>query len=130
MGYDDGMQNEPVSSRDEAPQIDPVFGLSHLPRDLRSRYLRVLSFFTGVLLSVLWWDIILRRVGLRRLSKGTADRRYRRIAQRFRFLATSLGGVWIKVGQFLSSRLDVLPDTITDELSNLQDEVSPETYEW
>ncbi|MEE8121146.1 MAG: hypothetical protein V3T55_06425, partial [Anaerolineales bacterium] len=105
------MQDKPVSKLDEAPQIDPSSALRHVPRELRSRYLRVLSFFVGVLLSVLWWDIILRRVGLRRLSKRTANRRYRRIAQRFRSLATHLGGVWIKVGQFLSSRLDVLPDS-------------------
>ncbi len=128
MGYDDCMQNEPVSSLNESPQPDPSPDWRHLPRELRLRYLRVLFFFAGVLLSVLWWDIILRRVGLRRLSKRTANRRYRRIAQRFRSLATSLGGVWIKVGQFLSSRLDVLPDAITDELSNLQDEVAPEMY--
>ena len=123
------MQNEPISSLDEPPQFAPSPGWLHLRRELRSRYLRVLFFFAGVLLSVLWWDIILRRVGLGRLSKRTASRRYRRIAQRFRSLATRMGGVWIKVGQFLSSRLDVLPVAITDELSNLQDEVSPETYE-
>ncbi len=39
-----------------------------------------------------------------------------------------MGGVMIKVGQFLSARLDVLPREITDELSGLQDEVLPETY--
>ena len=33
----------------------------------------------------------------------------------------------IKVGQFMSARLDVLPQEITDELSGLQDEVQPET---
>jgi len=34
----------------------------------------------------------------------------------------------IKVGQFLSARLDVLPREITDELAGLQDEVSPEPF--
>lgn len=32
----------------------------------------------------------------------------------------------IKAGQFLSSRLDVLPKEITSELEGLQDEVAPE----
>jgi predicted unusual protein kinase regulating ubiquinone biosynthesis (AarF/ABC1/UbiB family) len=40
-----------------------------------------------------------------------------------------MGGLMIKVGQFLSARLDVLPPEITDELSGLQDEVPPETFE-
>ncbi len=48
-----------------------------------------------------------------------------RFAQRFRVLAVDLGGLMIKVGQFLSSRLDVLPPEITDELAGLQDEVPP-----
>ena len=39
-----------------------------------------------------------------------------------------MGGVMIKVGQFLSARLDVLPKEITDELAGLQDEVSPESF--
>lgn len=49
-------------------------------------------------------------------------------AQRFRKLAVRMGGVMIKVGQFLSARLDVLPREITDELSGLQDEVAPESF--
>jgi predicted unusual protein kinase regulating ubiquinone biosynthesis (AarF/ABC1/UbiB family) len=40
-----------------------------------------------------------------------------------------MGGVMIKVGQFLSSRLDVLPPEVTDELANLQDEVPAEDFE-
>jgi predicted unusual protein kinase regulating ubiquinone biosynthesis (AarF/ABC1/UbiB family) len=40
-----------------------------------------------------------------------------------------MGGVMIKVGQFLSSRLDVLPLEITSELSGLQDEVPAEKFD-
>jgi predicted unusual protein kinase regulating ubiquinone biosynthesis (AarF/ABC1/UbiB family) len=96
---------------------------------LRGRYLRVLLFFARVFTQVIWWDLILRRVGLRRLSQRTAPKRYQGAAQRFRSLATRLGGVWIKVGQFLSARLDVLPEAITSELANLQDEVAPEPFD-
>lgn len=46
-------------------------------------------------------------------------------AQRFHALAVDLGGLMIKVGQFMSSRLDVLPPEITAELEGLQDEVPP-----
>ena len=44
-------------------------------------------------------------------------------------MAVQMGGVMIKVGQFLSARLDVLPREITNELTGLQDEVAPEPFE-
>lgn len=47
----------------------------------------------------------------------------------FRSLAIQMGGVLIKVGQFFSSRVDVLPGEITSELSGLQDEVPPDDFE-
>ena len=40
-----------------------------------------------------------------------------------------MGGVLIKVGQFMSSRLDVMPREITAELAGLQDEVGAESFE-
>jgi predicted unusual protein kinase regulating ubiquinone biosynthesis (AarF/ABC1/UbiB family) len=49
----------------------------------------------------------------------------RRIAKSFHVLAADLGGLMIKLGQFMSSRLDILPPEITAELEGLQDEVAP-----
>lgn len=49
----------------------------------------------------------------------------KRFARKFHDLAVELGGLMIKVGQFMSSRLDVLPPEITAELEGLQDEVPP-----
>jgi predicted unusual protein kinase regulating ubiquinone biosynthesis (AarF/ABC1/UbiB family) len=40
-----------------------------------------------------------------------------------------MGGVLIKVGQFLSARVDVLPSYATDELARLQDEVPSESFD-
>ena len=34
----------------------------------------------------------------------------------------------VKVGQFLSSRFDVLPESVTRELAGLQDEVEPQPF--
>ena len=96
---------------------------------LKSRYRRILRFFTGVMLRVMWWDVILPRVGLRGLSHRTRPRRLRAIAASFRALAVRQGGVLIKVGQFLSARLDVLPREVTGELADLQDEVGAERFE-
>ena len=96
---------------------------------LRMRYWRIVFFFARVTANIVFWDIILRRIGLGFLAKNNRSARYRKIASRFRALAIRLGGVMIKVGQFLSARLDVLPLEITDELSGLQDEVPPVDYE-
>ncbi len=95
---------------------------------LRARYRRIMFFFTGVALNFIFWEVILPRLGLRAWSRQTRSNRYRRVAAKFRALAIRMGGVMIKVGQFLSSRLDVLPVEITDELSDLQDEVPAEKF--
>jgi predicted unusual protein kinase regulating ubiquinone biosynthesis (AarF/ABC1/UbiB family) len=96
---------------------------------LRHRYRRILLFFAGVIAQLVFWDVLLPRIGLRRLSRRTRPERLRKAAVSFRALAISMGGVLIKVGQFLSARLDVLPREVTDELSGLQDEVPPEPFE-
>ena len=93
---------------------------------LRSRYRRILWFFARFLLNILWWDIILSRLGFRWLARRTRSKRMRGVAVHYRSLAIQMGGVMIKVGQFLSTRLDVLPIEITSELTGLQDEVRPE----
>jgi predicted unusual protein kinase regulating ubiquinone biosynthesis (AarF/ABC1/UbiB family) len=52
-----------------------------------------------------------------------------RYAREFRELAIDMGGVLIKLGQFLSARVDILPREVTQELAGLQDEVPPESIE-
>lgn len=96
---------------------------------LRARYRRIMRFFIGAIISFLFWESFLPRFGLRRLSERTRARRLKHIAASFRLLAIAMGGVMIKVGQFLSSRLDVLPNEITSELAGLQDEVPPENFD-
>lgn len=92
---------------------------------LRARYRRILGFFSVVTASFIYWEILLPKIGLTRWSDRSRQKRNRAIAARFRTLAIRQGGLMIKVGQFLSARLDVLPVEITEELSGLQDEVPP-----
>ncbi len=93
--------------------------------DPRARYRRILRFAAWHLAVTWWFELFLPRVGLRRLTERNRANRMRRFARRFHGLAVELGGLMIKVGQFMSSRLDVLPPEITSELEGLQDEVPP-----
>ncbi|MGR0159349.1 ABC1 kinase family protein [Paenarthrobacter nitroguajacolicus] len=100
-------------------RADPLAG------EARARYRRILRFAAWHLLITWWFELFLPRVGLRRLTERNRSQRMRRFARRFHGLAVDLGGLMIKVGQFMSSRLDVLPPEITAELEGLQDEVPP-----
>ena len=93
----------------------------------RWRYLRVVSYFAGAFAHLIFWEIILRSILGQSFVERSASRRWQRLARRFRALAVGLGGVLIKLGQFLSVRVDVLPREVTAELAGLQDEVPPET---
>ena len=101
--------------RPESKSPDP----SHI--DFR-RYRKVRRFFARAFLQVIWWDIILNRPLLRRFRTPPLSR-WQKIARRYRMLAVDMGGVLIKLGQFLSIRVDVLPAAVTGELAGLQDEV-------
>ncbi|GAA4489349.1 ABC1 kinase family protein [Microbacterium panaciterrae] len=90
---------------------------------LRARTRRILTFAARALVQTWWFEIALPRIGFARVAERSRGGRTRRLAQRFHALAVELGGLMIKVGQFMSSRLDVLPPEITQELEGLQDEV-------
>lgn len=92
----------------------------------RERFLRVSSFFLGVVIHIYIWDIFLARFAIFRwYVQRTMLRRWVSIARRFRMMAVELGGMQIKLGQFLSSRADIIPDVVRRELTGLQDEVPP-----
>ena len=63
------------------------------------------------------------------MSQKNQTQRYVMAAHRYRLLAIRMGGVLIKVGQFLSVRVDMLPAEVTDELSGLQDQVPAEDFQ-
>ncbi|WP_008308556.1 ABC1 kinase family protein [Leptolyngbya sp. PCC 6406] len=69
-----------------------------------------LTFYLG-----LWWD---RRT-------RPSDRRQRRRAAQLRILLTNLGPAYIKIGQALSTRPDLVPPAYLEELTRLQDQLPP-----
>lgn len=96
---------------------------------LRARYRRIILFFARILFSIVFWDLFLPRIGFSKWSHRTRSERVRKIAVRYRSLAIQMGGVLIKVGQFLSARVDIMPGEVTDELADLQDEVPSEPFD-
>ncbi|MDM8555439.1 AarF/UbiB family protein [Desulfococcaceae bacterium HSG7] len=93
-----------------------------------ARYIKVRRFFALAFIQILWFDIILNRPVMR-WFRTPALPRWQAIAIKYRDLALSMGGVLIKLGQFLSTRVDILPREITGELAGLQDEVPTEKAE-
>jgi predicted unusual protein kinase regulating ubiquinone biosynthesis (AarF/ABC1/UbiB family) len=92
------------------------------------RYRKVRRFVTRTFLHAVFWDLLLNVPGLRRLRRP-ARQRWQAIAARYRGLAGEMGGVLIKLGQFLSTRVDILPREVTRELAGLQDEAPPARFE-
>ncbi len=86
------------------------------------RTYRVLALFAGIL-----WDFQVEKwaIALCGRDKILARRSalLRAQAVRFRRTAVQMGGILVKLGQFLSSRVDLLPPEYTAELAALQDEV-------
>lgn len=95
----------------------------------RARYRRILRFAARYIIQTWWYELVLARLGFAKVVARGRAARLTRIAQRFHLLSVDLGGLMIKVGQYLSSRLDVLPPEITRELAGLQDEVPPVPFD-
>lgn len=91
----------------------------------RRRYAVVRKFFVRSFLHLIFWDIILNRPVLRFLRRDPAQR-WQKISRNYRDLAVEMGGVLIKLGQFLAVRVDILPREVTGELSCLLDEIPAE----
>ena len=91
----------------------------------RLRYSVVRKFFIRSFLHLIFWDIILNRPILRWFRRNPVQR-WQKISRSYRDLAIEMGGVLIKLGQFLSVRVDILPREVTSELTGLLDEIPAE----
>lgn len=68
---------------------------------------------------------ILKLLKLKRASSQSHQQAHETRAIRFRLMLEDLGPTFIKFGQILSTRPDLLPPDIVAELANLQDDVTP-----
>ncbi|MGF1467494.1 MAG: ABC1 kinase family protein [Sandaracinaceae bacterium] len=72
---------------------------------------------------------VVQRIGLGSLGSGRAEEEQdggsRRLAVRIRAVLTELGPSFVKLGQILSTRSDLIPADIIEELRTLQDRVRP-----
>ena len=62
-------------------------------------------------------------------KKNVDEKRFQKHARRILNTCISLGPVYIKFGQWLSSRADILPEPYLKELSKLQDNVPAESFD-
>ncbi|HWI61968.1 MAG TPA: AarF/UbiB family protein [Symbiobacteriaceae bacterium] len=92
---------------------------------MASQLLRSLTIFWlafRLLVDYLWLDFS-SRFRSDAAQRAADQRAFARWGRMMRRAAIKLGGVIIKVGQFLSTRADMLPDVFTKELASLQDAV-------
>ena len=93
----------------------------------RRRGYRILRLFFSLVVSFLYQYVRARLEGRTYDFFEDADNNRKR-AIKLRTEALAMGGVLIKVGQFLSSRVDLLPPEYIEELALLQDEVPGVTF--
>lgn len=89
------------------------------------RYRKLKWFFAKIFLHVLFWDVLLT-FPILKIFRTSPLLRWQKIARDYRKIALAMGGVLIKLGQFLSIRVDILPPEVTGELAGLQDNVPSE----
>jgi predicted unusual protein kinase regulating ubiquinone biosynthesis (AarF/ABC1/UbiB family) len=86
------------------------------------------TILVSLVLFPMWLAYVVPWLRARRGAKIPAEvwkRKHERYAARFYWLATRMRGGLIKVGQILSTRVDLLPVEWTQQLSGLQDKVTP-----
>ncbi|XP_039117743.1 probable protein kinase UbiB isoform X1 [Dioscorea cayenensis subsp. rotundata] len=94
-------------------------------------YKRRLKVFTVALVIYLDYKTVERRVKWVKRAKKSAiwEKTHERNAKRVLNLIIELKGLWVKLGQYLSTRADVLPEAYISLLRQLQDSLPPRPLE-
>ncbi len=101
----------------KAPQYDPeaiAAEYGHRTFEVWGRLLGILWTFVTFVLSLLWDK-----------QTGQIQKNQRKRAVRVREILTGLGPAYIKIGQALSTRPDLVPPQYLEELTQLQDQLPP-----
>lgn len=112
----------PPETAKGVPGVQEV--IAQRPRSLRMQYRfwRTVAYFGVLFVQTLFWYILVQRY-FPNYVKRTNLERWKGWARSFRGFAIDMGGVMIKAGQFVSTRGDILPPEVTNELAVLRDEV-------
>jgi predicted unusual protein kinase regulating ubiquinone biosynthesis (AarF/ABC1/UbiB family) len=94
---------------------------------LRGRILRILWVFFRIFVSYFFLSLASRFIS-RPTKTRWMEQLHHQNASLFFNTILSLKGLMIKVGQFMSARIDLLPGAYTKTLSRLQDEVPPAPF--
>jgi len=115
----------PANSRVFGTKADQPESLDYDPEEILIYYgkrpLQVLKRILAILQPIfcfifgLWWD----------KKRGIKVKNDRRKAIQLRNLLTKLGPAYIKIGQALSTRPDLVPSVYLEELTRLQDQLPP-----
>lgn len=90
---------------------------------MQLRFIRALWWAARLFLRILLWEWIIKRIAGEQFVQRRNINRWKQYAREFRDFAADMGGVFIKAGQFISTRADIFPEEIIMELAGLQDEI-------
>ncbi|MDL1901682.1 AarF/ABC1/UbiB kinase family protein [Anaerolineae bacterium CFX9] len=107
---------------DQIPSVSEAIRRRSGGLRLQIRFVKVLWHFGWLFVRLLFWHWLMARYIPKRVSRGNIPR-WQKYARSFRWFAIEMGGLMIKLGQFISTRSDVLPPEVTNELATLRDEV-------
>ncbi len=114
------------SSSNRVPsRVDPFEELSYDPAVINAYYSKRPFAVLNRLLTIVWPFVIFFLRVLWNRQGTVTEQQQRRQAKRLRELLTNLGPAYIKIGQALSTRPDLVPPIYLDELTRLQDQLPP-----
>jgi predicted unusual protein kinase regulating ubiquinone biosynthesis (AarF/ABC1/UbiB family) len=114
---DEHLKSVRVEGLEEASRYDPEAIAAHYrrrPWQVWGRLSNIFWTFAAFMLS-LWWD----------RQTGQIEQNQLKRAVKLRETLTRLGPAYIKIGQALSTRPDLVPPTYLEELTLLQDQLPP-----
>jgi predicted unusual protein kinase regulating ubiquinone biosynthesis (AarF/ABC1/UbiB family) len=111
------LKSSHVVDEPEAPRYDP----EAIAAEYRNRPFQV----WGRLVSVFWTFLTFVLALLWDRQTGQIEKNQRKRAIRVREILTKLGPAYIKIGQALSTRPDLVPPQYLEELTQLQDQLPP-----